>query len=368
MQSHSARRTNVGADDPVADCRDPTSSILPLVLSTRGIAPQHQFSAWRDLCVPYLDMDRPSAPVEAGFEARATALPFGTSMYYHALVPPYDYSRTQARIRRDSLDHWIVAVCLRGAQRQRSGEFDITFQPGVPYVLTMARPFEARREGDEMEWASLFVARDAVPELEPLLSAALYQPLDGPAGRLLAGFLQMLHGVAHGLRPRDFAHLETATGALLAAALEGRRDAVEAARPQIEHLQLARIKRLIRANLGSATLGPTRLCAMGGVSRSSLYRLFEPLGGVARFIQRERLKCAYRLLTDPSDRRGVAQMAEAVGFFEPSSFSRAFRAHFGIAPRELRVAACKGHHSLPHAAFARPGRAPSTVSEILHRL
>ena len=368
MNSQSALRPTSGRDDRASRDREPPPSLRPLVLSTRGLAPQHQFEAWRDLCVPYLDTGRPLAPPDRGFDARGTALPFGTSMYYHAVLPPYDYSRTQARIRRDSLDHWIVAICRRGTQRQRSGEFDINFQPGVPYVLTMARPFEAQREGDEMEWASLFIARDAVPELEPLFSAALYRPLEGPAGRLLAGFLETLQDVAQGLRPSDFPHLETATGALLAAALNGGRHAVEAARPQIEHLQLARIKRLIRANLSSATLGPARLCAMGGVSRSALYRLFEPLGGVARYIQRERLQSAYRLLTDPCDRRGIAQMAEAVGFFEPSSFSRAFRAHFGVAPRELRMAALEGRSSMPHAAFAVPGRGPSTVSEILRRL
>ncbi|BDG71938.1 hypothetical protein Rmf_18670 [Roseomonas fluvialis] len=289
-------------------------------------------------------------------------------MYYHAVLPPYDYSRSQARIRRDSLDHWIIGICRRGTQRQRSGNAEVTFDLGVPYVLTMARPFEAQREGAEIEWASLFVARDSMPELEPLFSATLYRPLAGPAGRLLATYLETMQEVSQNLRASEIAHLETATRALLAAALEGSRDALEAACPQIEHLQLSRIKRLIRANLGSATLGPGRLCAMGGVSRSALYRLFEPLGGVACYIQRERLRCAYRLLTDPHDRRGIAQMAEAVGFFEPSSFSRSFRAHFGATPRELRMAALEGRGTLPHAAFNAPGQGPSSVSEILHRL
>jgi AraC-like DNA-binding protein len=368
MPSRSAAASTGEQRDSASHTRDRPPSVRPLVLSTRGLAPRHQFEAWRDLSVPYLDMRRPPGAPEAGFDARGTALPFGTSMFYHAVLAPYDYSRTQARIRRDSLDHWIVAVCRRGIQRQRSGEFAFTFQQGVPYVLSMARAFEAQREGDEVEWASLFIARDAVPELEPLFSAALYRPLDGPAGRLFAGFLQTLQDVAQGLQPNDFAHVEKATGALLAAALGSGRDAIENARPQIEHLQLARIKRLIRAHMGSATLGPARLCAMGGVSRSSLYRLFEPIGGVARYIQRERLQCAYRLLTDPHDRRSIAQMAEAVGFFEPSSFSRAFRSHFGVAPRELRMAALGGHGGLPHEAFTNPGRVPSTVGEILRRL
>ena len=136
----------------------------------------------------------------------------------------------------------------------------------------------------------------------------------------------------------------------------------------MEHLQLARIKRLIRSNLASATLGPARLCALGGLSRSALYRLFEPLGGVARCIQRERLLAAYRALTDPSDRRSIARLAEEVGFFEPSSFSRAFRGEFGTAPRELRAAALAGAAALPPPAFAADARGAPSVSHILRRL
>lgn len=347
---------------------DAADAIRPLVLTTAKLPPQQQFEAWRDLSVPYLDTGRPQLPPSAGFKATGMALPFGSFMYYHAVLPPYDYSRTQARIRRDSLDHWIIAVCRRGAQRQRSGDDAISFRPGVPYVLTMARTFEAEREGVEMEWQSLFIARDAVPELEPVLSATLNAPLEGPNGRLLASFLCTLREEVDQFRATDIPHLTAVTKAMLGAALNSRCDTVDAARPQLEHLQLARIKRMIRDKLGSATLGPARLCAMSGVSRSALYRLFEPLGGVARHIQRERLACAYRFLADPADRRGIAQVAEAVGFFEPSSFSRAFRSEFGIAPRDLRAAALEGRSVAQPVAISAETGGVSSVSQILRRL
>jgi AraC-like DNA-binding protein len=114
-------------------------------------------------------------------------------------------------------------------------------------------------------------------------------------------------------------------------------------------LELARLRRLILDNLGAATLTPGRLAGMAGMSRSQLYRLFEPMGGVARFIQRERLRRVQRRLADPRERRSIATLAEDVGFFDPSSFSRAFRREFGCTPREGRAEALAAGAMTPAA-------------------
>ena len=50
-----------------------------------------------------------------------------------------------------------------------------------------------------------------------------------------------------------------------------------AAALHIDRTQLARVKSIIRQQLRSALLRPERLCRTAGVSRSQLYRLFEPL-------------------------------------------------------------------------------------------
>jgi len=344
------------------------STVRPVIVSTDGLAPERQFEAWRDTCVPYLDTGRPHTHPKAGFAARGMALPFGPFMYYRAVLQPYDYSRTARRIRRDSLDHWIIAVCVRGRQRQRSGDTEIELRTGLPYVLSMASPFEAMREGAEIEWHSLFIARDAISELEPLLSATLYSPLDSAMGGMLACYLRSLDDVILDLPSRDIPHLASVTTAMVAAALGSGIARDDASRPHVEHLQLARMRRLIRENLGSATLGPNRLCALGGISRSALYRLFEPLGGVARHIQRERLSRAYRLLTDPAERRGIGEIAESVGFFEPSTFSRSFRAEFGLSPRDARVAALTGQAPMPPRRDDAMPAARTGVAEILRGL
>jgi AraC-like DNA-binding protein len=81
---------------------------------------------------------------------------------------------------------------------------------------------------------------------------------------------------------------------------------------------------------------------MAGLSRTQLYRVFEAQGGVARAVQRERLRAIARTLADPEERRPVAQVAEAFGMPDASAFSRVFRREYGVTPRAFREAALLG--------------------------
>jgi AraC-like DNA-binding protein len=240
-------------------------------------------------------------------------------------------------------------------------------QPGTPHLFSMTRPFEAERGGGpRVDWHSVFIARDALPELEAAFSAAEFGPVRSPFAPLLTNFLATLPEMIDAMSLEDLPHLAATTRALVAAVFS-RAGGEHPVMPQVAALQLARVKRLVRENIGAATLGPARLCRLAGMSRSQLYRLFEPLGGVARHIQRERLALAHRLLCDPAERRDVAQIAEAAGFFDPSSFSRAFRREFGMAPRDLRQEAMAGRGAVA-APVSRPVSGARSLLAELRRL
>jgi AraC-like DNA-binding protein len=338
-----------------------------VVISTAGLPARQRFEAWRDLAVPYIDI-KPPEGAKSGFDATGSALRVGPFLLYAASVPAYDHGRTALRIRRDSLDHWLIAICRRGRQRQRSGDDVIALRPGVPYVLSMACAFEAQRAGAGIDWLALHVPRDAVPDLEPALAAALCKPLEGATAGLLAGFLGHVAGTMDQFGAADLPHVGTAVQALLTAALAPCSEAGVAAQARIEPIQLARVKHIIRENIGAATLGPARLCSMAGISRSRLYRLFEPLGGVARHIQRERLRFARRCIEDTGDGRSIAHIAEAAGFFDPSGFSRAFRQEFGCTPREARLAAALGQTPADDGLPVGAGTPRADVMAMLRRL
>ena len=72
-------------------------------------------------------------------------------------------------------------------------------------------------------------------------------------------------------------------------------------------------------------------------SRASLYRLFEPVGGVACYIRSRRLVRARNELTAPGlqDRR-IGPIAYRAGFQSIAAFNRAFRQAYGETPRSIR--------------------------------
>jgi AraC-like DNA-binding protein len=75
-----------------------------------------------------------------------------------------------------------------------------------------------------------------------------------------------------------------------------------------------------------------------GVSRSLLYRVFEPIGGVSAFIQARRLDQAFDdILSDGCEQHTVAEIGYRLGFRSDAHFSRAFRARFGMTPGRLRT-------------------------------
>jgi AraC-like DNA-binding protein len=119
-------------------------------------------------------------------------------------------------------------------------------------------------------------------------------------------------------------------------------DRVAVARRQIDVGRKERVRQTVRRHLRTPTFGPTILCRLVGMSRSSLYRLFEDTGGVARYIQRERLLEAHAVLTDHGTRKSISAIAEDLCFADASSFSRTFKREIGHSPGAVRAAALAG--------------------------
>ncbi len=311
----------------------------PLTFSTLGLPPRQQFEAWHESSAGAVEV-APTADPSAGFPAERALWALGSMALTRVRAPAARLSRSVAAARRSSLDHWLISVALRGERQMDAHGLCLTIPAGLASIASMNDVFESERS--DIDWLGLYLPRDLVPEIGTALSASRGRPLDSAMGRVLAAFLVQLSGEVSSLLGTEEARVVEATRAIVAASISPSAEAMAAAKGPIELVQLARVKAIIRQHLRSAILTPERLCRLAGISRSQLYRLFERQGGVARYIQSERLRAACRALAAPDSARDISAIAEDVGFFDPSTFSRAFRQEFGVSPREFRAAALAG--------------------------
>ena len=100
------------------------------------------------------------------------------------------------------------------------------------------------------------------------------------------------------------------------------------------------IRRYIEQNLRSSALNADGLAKTFGLSRASLYRLFEPVGGIASHIRKARLNRAYQEIVAPDlANQRIAPIVYRLGFKNLSAFNRLFKATYGLSPGEVRARA-----------------------------
>ena len=92
----------------------------------------------------------------------------------------------------------------------------------------------------------------------------------------------------------------------------------------------------IRDNLSRSDLSVIEVANYAHVSRATLYRAFENVGGLKDFITLERIATAKSMLRRGTTARGhVAFVAYSTGFATPEHFSKVFKARTGMSPTKF---------------------------------
>jgi AraC-like DNA-binding protein len=338
-------------------------ALRPHRRSTAQVARRERFGYWQS-CSSLVELEPPERPEHGDFAAEETTWRLGRMALMSAEVAALRYRRTPARIRRDGLDHWCITIALRGERHFATHAGAATMRPGTAWLSSLGASYEVDRS--ESRWVHLFVPHDDMAGLARMPPPTRAVPLDNVAGRILHDFILCLAGRVAELGAAEAARMERALSEVLAAALAGPHAGLAADELPAKAQRLG-VRRRVRENLHLVTFGPERLARLCGISRSQLYRLFEPWGGVAAFIQAERLHAARRALSDPAETRPIAAIAESVGLCDPSSFGRMFQRAFGCPPRDWRRAE-RTRHAL--AAGAAPGGldATASITELLRGL
>lgn len=247
-------------------------------------------------------------------------------------------ARDSAMLRRSSVDGLNLLINTTATVGEYDGK-TLRAAPGALQFRDMSRPIASRL--DSVDVISIMIPRNLTPP--PLLGSAMHGMALPPtlAGvRLVHTHMRALLDEAPHLTDAALdaamqsllliagrvAGIETPIDAPVLASLQGtvRRSAVDL----IERRLLA----------GDIAFDIDLLAPSVGVSRATLYRAFDGVGGVSRYIQDRRLHHArIALVRRKSPTQSIAEIAYDHGFASPNHFSRLFRARYGYPPSEVKA-------------------------------
>jgi AraC-like DNA-binding protein len=241
------------------------------------------------------------------------------------------YARTPERIKSAPLDHILIQSTASGGL---TGEHDgrpVYAEAQSALIIDWGRSLVHHSVATVGRGLMIDRAAFGSADLDGLHTAMVR----GARWRLLHDYMAWLMDALPDAPLSTSARTQDAVAAVVLACFDPTAVPEEQARDIMGGLALARARRFIDAQATSA-LTITKIASAAGVSRRTLYRLFEPFGGVMEYIWRARLEIARQRLSDHTVRGTIGEIAYAAGFEHQPHFSRRFLDVYGFSPRNLR--------------------------------
>ena len=318
------------------------SGKLPFSLfMTSHLRPRDQFDAWHESISVIFDVAPPADHrLDGGFAATVRGWHLGGLLVSQVDFDGQRFVRDRRKTVADGLDHYLVQLYATGGLIGEAGDHGRVLRGGDVQILdlTQSNVTQTAPSGT----VAIVVPRETLYQALPApgdLHGLILRGNSGMGG-LLGDYMRSLVARADSMTMAEAPLVAQATTDMIAACFQSTTETAERARDAIEKTMRQRIQRHIAASLESPALHAEALCGEFRISRSQLYRLFEPLGGVAHYIQEQRLARACAELCNPGhDHRRIYEIAYALGFTSEAHFSRIFRSTFGLSPSDVRARA-----------------------------
>ncbi|WP_375454350.1 helix-turn-helix domain-containing protein [uncultured Methylobacterium sp.] len=271
------------------------------------------------------------------FEATIAAQHFGRLTLYDRQLIGADHRREPVHIRRDGFEHYYLQILRSGrVVSGRPGE-ERRLVPGDAILFDATRPM--RSIVDDGDVVTIILARDQVeavaPDVRRLHGSILPGSETGSLGQAVLSFMRCASSFPE-TSAAGVGHVITS----MLGQIQGRSDAAYSDAIGESNLELSRRLRaeiFIDNNLGS-DLSSAAVAHSLGVSRSSLYRAMQAVGGVETVVKRRRAARLRMLISRPHTAMSIGFFAEKVGFSSISHSSRAFKELYGQSPKQFRAA------------------------------
>lgn len=321
------------------------------ILSTRFST--SEFEIWRESISVVFEVEQPAREDVSPFSAAVEAFQLGDMIVADASLGAQRYLRTSAQKRRDGMDHFVLNLYRTGGWKAQTDRGEFHGRAGQVSVLDLSRNLISDEPHSDL--VTLFLPRSLLDDRLPNLGALHGSAPTGPYAALLGEYIDLMAHKLPTLPAGGEQALCRATCEILEACLQPSLAAAEAARPVLELVLRRRANRFIEAHLKSPKLTADAICHATGVSRRTLYRLFDQDGGVQRYIQSRRLERIRSTLTDRNETRRISEIATDFGFLRSDHFARVFKHQFGQPASEMRHLALRATDANIAPSYAQAG-------------
>lgn len=316
---------------------------------TGEVAPRDRFALFQAFTARSHMPERLDSEHRDDFRAALHVLDLGDVQVSVLANSHLSADRTPALIRRRDPEVYQLHFVLRGEGSVSQGGNHTAVRAGDLFLLDSGRPYQGEFRSPPGQWSN-FVVRCprtllALPERSVRRMASVALPGDQGVAGVLRRWLTDIDSRAHELTAADLPTLSSVTVELVASVLARCVDERGAAAQEARRRALrVRVRDFVDQRLGDPELTPEAIAAAHAISLRSLYRIFQEEGlTVAGWIRERRLEACRRDLADPALRsRPLHTVATRWGFTDHTHFSRAFRAAYGVSPRDYRHAAASG--------------------------
>jgi AraC-like DNA-binding protein len=309
-------------------------------LSTVPLAASEREECWHDV------VSRTFVPLDVALlekepsPGRIVTERVGPLVIAHVQAGPQAVTRSRRLIARDGREYLTLSFQRRGTATKEQDGRESRLQPGDFSLSDSSRPFRKKLEG-EFSFVSFHFPRQELPVRDADLREFTATAFGGGAGTaaLVSSYFMSMAREAAGFDDAVRRRVAATALDLLTLLVDEHRGRAASPATESPSAALVRVKDHIMRHLADPGLSPATIAAAQFMSVRQLHKLFEQDGAtVAGWIRTQRLeRCRRDLLRPTAVEIGVAGIARRWGFVSASHFSRAFRAAYGMSPREWQA-------------------------------
>jgi len=292
----------------------------------RDFAPEERLPAFRHMTASLYDVWALTDPKD--FQAEAYGRKVSDLVFNEVKFSPTRFLRKPEHARGKDRDFLTLHAQMGGEERILMEHGVVRLLTGHIYVRDWSCPYDSSVTAMHLHTIIIPRHRLAASATMSRRSPVVGWSMDAPGGNMLLKlWLQLLE---------SFNTVSTGEAETLCEGFLGFLDGLMRGDTGAERsATLQAMEQYLLSRL-QGDVGVEDLRRHFHVSRATIYRLFEPHGGVSAYLGRMRMERAYADLSraDPSNTR-IAEIAASWRFIEPSSFSRKFRQQFGLPPSEV---------------------------------